>query len=292
MSTYKQEMDKLRLSEEQKKKVLELYSGEVKQKEHSMKRIVKPMVAIAACAAIMLGFVVTGNHELQEQGNLSQQTDDHAFSFMVNAAELTEQSPVASYSAKQKSGWAICGTGEGDVSFSIGADFSCEGENIKSVTYEVEQGLFQIALPDGTEPEIDLRKVDVDRARYPSAGVEVEGYTCYYADGYTVDYDKQDNIKTAVCGIRKPQHWETLFGKSSPKEMKVAMDELLGDVKIECTVEFTDGTTTTKNIVFTNKIMTPEEAEPEAVAHDRKLGDPKVEESVKKEQVYTLFELQ
>lgn len=94
--------------------------------------------------------------------------------------------------------------------------------------------------------QVGLRKADVDRACYPSAGVEVEGYTSYYADRYTVDYDKQDNIKTAVCGIRKPQHWETLFGKSSP----------------------------------------------EAVAHDRKLGDSKIEECARTEQVYILFELQ
>lgn len=290
MSAYKREIDKLKLSEEQKKQVLELYSSEVKKKERSMKRIVKPMVAIAACAAIMLGFVVTGNHELQEQGNSSQQADDHAFSIIVNAEELTEESPVVSYSTENSYGWAICGTEEGDVTFSIGADFSCEGEKIESVTYEIEQGLFQLALPDGT-PKIDLREVDVDIATYPSA-IEEEGYTGYYADRYTIDYDKQKDVKVAVCGVRETQHQEALFDKATPQEGKAAIDELLGDIKIKCTVTFTDGTTTTKNILLTSKIMTPEEAEPEAVAHDWKLEDPEFEEYAKTEQVYILFELQ
>lgn len=291
MSTYKREMDKLRLSEERKKQVLELYSGEGKKKEHSMKRIVKPMVAIAACAAIMLGFVVTGNMQLREQGNSSQKTDDHAFSIIVNAEELTEESPVVSYSTENSFGWAICGTEEGDVTFSIGADFSCEGEKIESVTYEIEQGLFQLALPDGKASKMDMREVDVDHASYPSA-IGEEGYTCYFVDSYTVDYDKQKDAKVAVCGARETQRQEALFDKAIPQEEKAAIDELLGNIKIKCTVVFTDGTTTTKNILLTSKIMTPEEAEPEAVAHDRKLGDPESEEYAKTEQVYILFELQ
>lgn len=124
-----------------------------------MKRLVKPMVAIAACAAIMLGFVVTGNHELQEQGqnNSSQKADDHSFSIMVNEAELTEESPVVSYTTENSQGWAICGNEEGEVSFSIGAGFFCEADNIESVTYEIENGLFPACFARGNSEILNLK---------------------------------------------------------------------------------------------------------------------------------------
>ena len=64
MSAYKREIDKLKLSEEQKKQVLELYSSEVKKKERSMKRIVKPQFFEMNEKAVAMGYEI-GTSELK-----------------------------------------------------------------------------------------------------------------------------------------------------------------------------------------------------------------------------------
>ncbi len=110
MSTYKHEMDKIRLSEQGKKRMLALYSSEVKKEEHDMKRFIKPVAAAAACAAILLGYTVSGNMAVKEGSSQQNAKDDHAFTMLVNAEELKEDSPVLTYSGDElNTGWAMSG---------------------------------------------------------------------------------------------------------------------------------------------------------------------------------------
>lgn len=288
MSTYKHEMDKLKLSEGGKKRMLALYSSEVKKEERNMMKFVKPVVAVAACAAILAGYTVSGNLAVREQS--IRTADDHEFTMTVYAEELNDKNPVIAYNVREIcNGWAICG-GEDDksVSYSLATDFACEGEGIESVTYQINKGAFQIFKPESTKLDIKMKEVpaiNVPVANYPHiAGndeslsdeqrAESEGVDGYYVSEYTLDYanQKPENVVFNICG-EKEMNPDKVFNNQTPEEEKAGMDELIGDIVITCTVTFTDGTSVSKEIVMENKIMTPKEAEPEAVAHDSKLQE-------------------
>ena len=293
MSTYKHEMDKLKLSEQGKKRMLALYSSEVKKEEHNMMKFVKPVVAVAACAAILVGYTVSGNLAVREQSSPDskavQTADDHEFTMTVYAEELNDKNPVIAYNGGEIChGWAICGGEDGSVSYSMATDFACEGEGIESVTYQINKGAFQIFKPESTKLDIKMKEVpyiNTPIGNYPHiAGndeslsdeerAESEGVDGYYVSEYTLDYanQKPENVVFNICGEEK-MNPDIMFGNQTPEGQKAGMDELLGDVVITCIVTFTDGTSVSKEIVMENKIMTRKEAEPEAVAHDSELQE-------------------
>lgn len=319
MSTYKHEMDKIKLSGQGKKRMLALYSSEVKKEEHGMKRIIKPVVAVAACAAILLGYTISGNMAVKEGSSQQEAQDDHSFTMLVNAEELKEDKPVLTYiGGELNNGWAICGEEDGMVSYSLATDFACEGENIKTITYRINKGAFQIIKPEGVKLEdngISMNETDelgnvmmLPVGNFPK-GVfgdedlsdeeqeESENVDGYGAVEYTLDYanQKPENVVFNICGKKKMSDADNkIFGDRTVEEEKAGMDELLGDIVITCTATFTDGTTASREIVMENKIMTPKEVESEAVIRDKK-NHPDIEKEIEafanEKRVYLFFKM-
>lgn len=292
MGTYRQEMDKVKLSEQKKEQLKKLYVTE-KKEEHRMRRLVKPMVAAAACAAILLGAVVSGNLALRGRGDGPAQADDHDFTFMVNAAELTEDSQVVAYSPGKGDGWVVCGTdNENEVSYSIDTGFACEGEQIADITYRINQGAFQIIVPQEMEPGLTFTEIEpINTAQ--SGGEDDD--VCYYASSYTVDYENQhpEHIWISICGNKQlAGYYDELFGEDVERA-RTGFEELLKDVVITCTVKFTDGTSADKEITVTPVIMTYREGSPSASelrAEDFE-SEEKMEEYLNEKGVFLVYEL-
>lgn len=320
MSTYKHEMDKIRLSEQGKKRMLALYSSETKKEERNMKKLIKPVVAAAACAAILLGYTVSGNMAVKENSSQQNAQDDHSFTMMVNAEELKEDRPVLTYSGDElESGWAMCGEEDNTVSYSLATDFACEGENIKTITYRINNGAFQIIKPEGVKLEdngISMNETEElgnvmmlpvgnfpkgvfgDESLSDEKQEESENVDGYGAVEYTLDYENQkpENIVFNICGKKKMgDAYNKIFGEyRTVEEEKAGRDELLGDIVITCTATFTDGTTASREIVMENKIMTPKEVESEAVIRDKK-NHPEIEKEIEvmanEKRVYLFFKM-
>lgn len=289
MGTYRQEMDKLRLSDKKKDELKSLYAADVKE-ERNMRRIIKPVVAAAACAAVLLGSVVSGNLALQKKGDASQ-TDDHDFTLMVNAAELSKDSPVVAYSAETGRGYAICGTDtENEVAYSINTDFTCEGENIVSITYEVSQGAIQIVTGEAGSPDVTYTETEPMNAPLSCGG---DNDVCHYAGSYTVDYANQhpENVWTAFCGIRQlGSRYGDLFGEDIDRELE-GFQELLGDTVITCTVNFADGSSAVKEIEVVPTVLTYREGFPDAakLTPEEFGGEAELEEYLNTEGVFFVF---
>ncbi len=323
MSTYKHEMDKIKMSEQGKKRMLALYSSETEQcskkEKRDMKKLMKPVVAAAACMAILLGYTISGNMAVKEGGSRQEAQDDHSFTMMVNAEELKEDRPVLTYiGGELENGWAICGEEDGMVSYSLATDFACEGENIKTVTYRINKGAFQIIKPESVKLEdngISMNEAEkfenvmlLPGGKFP-IGVfgaedlsdeeqeESEQADGYGAVEYTLDYanQKPENVVFNICGKKKMSDADNkIFGDRTVEEEKAGMDELLGDIVITCTATFTDGTTVSREIIMENKIMTPNEAESEAVIRDKKNHPDikkEIEEFANKKRVYLFFKM-
>lgn len=292
MGTYRQEMDKLKLSEQKKKQLKGLYAAETKKEEYSMRRLVKPFVAVAACAAILLGSVVSGNLALRrsEDGGTQANASDHDFSIIVSAAELTEETPAVVCDPGKGDGWVLCGTeNEREVSYSVSAMFACEGDEIESITYRINQGAFQIFMPAEAVPE--LTYTEADPINVPATGWP-EGYEQHFASTYTVDYAKQHPENISICGIKQIERTDELFGDSVEGE-KAGMEELFKDLVITCTVTFTDKTEVSKEIILSPVIMTNREGNPQgsqldAIEHG---GEADFEAFLDKEAVFLVYEL-
>lgn len=317
MSTYKHEMDKIKLSEQGKKRMLALYSSETKKEEHNMKKLIKPVVAAAACAAILLGYTVSGNMGSSQQ----KAQNDHSFTMLVNAEELKEDKPVITFSGDElESGWAMCGEeDDSTVSYSLATDFACEGENIKTITYRINKGAFQIIKPESVKLEdngISMNETEElgnvmmlpvgnfpkgvfgDESLSDEKQEESENVDGYGAVEYTLDYENQkpENIVFNICGKKKMgDAYNKIFGEyRTVEEEKAGRDELLGDIVITCTATFTDGTTASREIVMENKIMTPKEVESEAVIRDKKNHpeiEKEIEEMANEKRVYLFFKM-
>ena len=320
MSTYKHEMDKIRLSEQGKKRMLALYSSEVKKEELDMKRFIKPVAAAAACAAILLGYTVSGNMAVKEGSSQQNAKDDHAFTMLVNAEELKEDSPVLTYSGDElNTGWAMSGEDDGTVSYSLATDFACEGENIKTITYRINKGAFQIIKPESVKLEdygISMSETEElgnvmmlpvgnfprgilgDESLSDEEQEKSENADGYGASEYTLDYTKQkpENVVFNICGKKNMgDAYHKIFGENNTVEdEKAGMDELLGDIVITCTATFTDGTTASREIVMENKILLPKDVESEAVIRDKK-NHPDIEKEIEafanEKRVYLFFKM-
>lgn len=160
---------------------------------------------------------------------------------------------------------------------------SVKGDKIKSVTYSIKNGFFEV---------VDKEKGDstiIDSSAYegaPSSFVTVEeteegkSVTIYAAgeateedrearvnqkvlSSYTVAYDKQisDNTVINICGdsVLTEKEMKALYGSADPQEMADMYNKMFGDTVITCTVTFADGTTQEQKIGIGGAVLTYEQ---------------------------------
>ena len=256
------------------------------RRNYHMNRIVKIGVSAVACAALIIVGNATAGHYMThtnqtEQGEVT--VEENPFVICAQAAELTRDNPVYIKEAVSDTFGFRYGDNEGKAGFIMEMPLSVKGDKIKSVTYSIKNGFFEV---------VDKEKGDstiIDSSVYegaPSSFVTVEeteegkSVTIYAAgeateedrearanqkalSSYTVAYDKQisDNTVINICGdsVLTEKEMKALYGSTDPQETADMYNKMFGDTVITCTVTFADGTTQEQKIGIGGAVLTYEQ---------------------------------
>lgn len=256
------------------------------RRNYHMNRIVKIGVSAVACAALIIVGNATAGHYMThtnqtEQGEVT--VEENPFVICAQAAELTRDNPVYIKEAVSDTlGFMYDDYGK-KAGFILEMPLSVKGDKIKSVTYSIKNGFFEV---------VDKEKGDstiIDSSAYegaPSSFVTVEeteegkSVTIYAAgeateedrearanqkalSSYTVAYDKQisDNTVINICGdsVLTEKEMKALHGSADPQETADMYNKMFGDTVITCTVTFADGTTQEQKIGIGGAVLTYEQ---------------------------------
>lgn len=256
------------------------------RRNYHMNRIVKIGVSAVACAALIIVGNATAGHYMThtnstEQGEVS--VEENPFVICAQAAELTRDNPVYIKEAVSDTFGFMYGDNEEKAGFIMEMPLSVKGDKIKSVTYSIKNGFFEV---------VDKEKGDstiIDSSVYegaPSSFVTVEeteegkSVTIYAAgeateedrearanqkalSSYTVAYDKQisDNTVINICGdsVLTEKEMKALYRSADPQETADMYNKMFGDTVITCTVTFIDGTTQEQEIGIGGAVLTYEQ---------------------------------
>lgn len=198
-------------------------------------------------------------------------------SFTISAyADELDSEHISSIDQKLNSGWGISFYDE-CVTFDFEPNMQVTGEGIDQITYQIENGFFEIA---GDKYSYTLKDIKLANGDYSflselyengegqviindTFDVEYEDESGYanltYASEYTVDYNDQNQHGTTIniFGIKNwnldeaKAHniWEMDLVNEAEKSFE-AINELMGDLRIKCTVRYQDGSVETKTIAI------------------------------------------
>lgn len=256
------------------------------RRNYHMNRIVKIGVSAVACAALIIVGNATAGHYMThtnqtEQGEVT--VEENPFVICAQAAELTRDNPVYIKEAVSDTFGFMYDDHGKKAGFILEMPLSVKGDKIKSVTYSIKNGFFEV---------VDKEKGDstiIDSSAYegaPSSFVTVEeteegkSVTIYAAgeateedrearanqkalSSYTVAYDKQisDNTVINICGdsVLTEKEMKALYGSTDPQETADMYNKMFGDTVITCTVTFADGTTQEQKIGIGGAVLTYEQ---------------------------------
>ena len=256
------------------------------RRNYHMNRIVKIGVSAVACAALIIVGNATAGHYMThtnqtEQGEVT--VEENPFVICAQAAELTRDNPVYIKEAVSDTFGFMYDDHGKKAGFILEMPLSVKGDKIKSVTYSIKNGFFEV---------VDKEKGDstiIDSSAYegaPSSFVTVEeteegkSVTIYAAgeateedrearanqkalSSYTVAYDKQisDNTVINICGdsVLTEKEMKALYGSADPQETADMYNKMFGDTMITCTVTFADGTTQEQKIGIGGAVLTYEQ---------------------------------
>lgn len=241
-------------------------------RKHSMKNIIKTGVVVAACAALVMAANISGVLDNLPTTKLAQNNDGTAaessknpFKLTCYAAELKKGKMVpVSLKGEENWGFGLCGV-ENDpngVSYCIGNQFKCEGENIANITYSINSGCFYIVEkksagivteyneysgPELATPIMGFDDLELEEGEDESDSI----YNIIRASSYTVSYDAQESATSmfGICGIKSDaKAYKAAFSDIPLEDQIDGYTELMDGVEITCTVTFTDGTMESKVI--------------------------------------------
>ncbi len=285
---YKRTFDDITLEESEKDKAKALFlQADVRIREEAMKMKTKKMIRGTVAFAAALAVILSANMLFSSW----KQGTENSFTMLAYAKELTKGGEVYSMEYESKNS-GICGSGTygDDVSFGFGFPVKCVGKNIDTITYTIQNGIFVITNPAGEsivvrgeEPEQYLEVMET--FHYPireeepvedADGLRNEKLPAYDAKQYhsfTVDYKRQEDAMTAISVADTSDTWESeklnqykafryeIAGAHSLEEELEIRSFFTKDMGITCTVTYKDGTTETKNIEVTNKLVNVPENE-------------------------------
>ncbi|MDE7310332.1 MAG: hypothetical protein K2N87_01730 [Eubacterium sp.] len=280
---YKRALDKIKLDESEKNRAKALFcqASEKKERSHrSMGRLIKPAAAFAAVLALILLANSVHAYFGGSPGRLSGAGDssDH-FTITAYAKKLTKTGQVYAQQSESGEGGVSGSKEEGTISFAFWFPLECSGKDIDTITYTIQNGAFQITTPAGKSLVVSGEELqDPIEAGVSYRTIEQEGeefhvshYDTRQYRSFTVNYDEQGNDETCIEIVDASERWEPEkirqyqafdYDIGSPKSIelqKEVYDFLTKDLGISCTATFRDGTTQTKNIAVSNKIVTMSE---------------------------------
>ena len=282
------------------------------------KRIQKKFVVTAAAAACMAAVVVTGVNggwmrsasdaaeipssvsDTAEIPSDMVSTSEETFTLAIMGAELEKNKPVQLVSGssmiteKYAGDWMMEGMESGGVSYCINVPFTCRGNNIKNVTYSINNGAFQIVQPAGESIIVDGRLYDgelntgsiggYDDESIDGTPVSVPAYETVLYRSFTLDYQKQSDEKTWINICNEcPDSGELesmIFGDTTLESKNQGMQKMLNHTVITCTVNYADGSSKSADVLVNSCIMTCAEAGAE------------IKDDPDREEIFITFELQ
>lgn len=238
----------------------------VRKKNMKIKRIFKAGIAVAVCAAFIVTANISGVFAPKvsvgdTDTNTTAEATAHPFVLTCYASELKEgvQVPV-SLKGDAVYGSGLCGDEDDPnaVSYMIGAQFTCEGENISSITYSINSGAIFVTEAKGDSILTDYEEYTGTELNVPDMGFVDEDdapskYDHHTLSSYTVSYDRQESDTTmfGICGVKSDASiYNAVFGENASLDDTIAAYTALMDgVEITCTVTYNDGSTDSKVIV-------------------------------------------
>ena len=205
----------------------------------------------------------------KQEKNIVQTNTTSSFSVTAYATELNDEY-YTFIDGDFGSGWSVNKWTPWSY-FMFSPDIQVEGEGIDHITYQVENGLFQII---GKKDSMSLKNIKIAEEEYSKlfyqygASLELKyGYTdelfdakggvskdvdIIFATEYTVDYteQKQKNLQINLCGKNiMPDSY--LLHPDSLNETQKTFDrfnQLLENIRVKCIVYYSDGRTQIETI--------------------------------------------
>ncbi len=232
-------------------------------------KTVRLAVAAVLALVIVLGAILAPGLFGGRAGN--------AFTVTVQAAELTEDSPV--FAEAGEAAMNIVGKEDGGTEYFIALPFAVKGENVVSVTYATDKDRIAVICPQGSDPVtageevsegfdtlFDLRYLN----QAEKAGFAGDALSRKYSS-VTLDAGAQDFVMGLVGSSEKSvsefyeKNDKEAASNNALAERAARWNELRGGV-IHCTVTFSDGDEQQFDIGFSFEVMNASSADPEAFA--------------------------
>lgn len=261
-----------------------------KKEQGKVKKYVRPVIAAAACAAIFAGVGIcsrTGRGQegplpeaesVQKEGTAAAETvqaQGNWFSMTAYAKELEpgKAVPLADMGDSGRA-FVLCGNEAGGISYCIGTDFLCRGENIDYFSYSINSGAFQVVQPVNPEDRIvldgqvydgEMNTGSIGGGFEEAAEEQPELYETALYRSFTLDYEKQsaENTWINICNEYPGQTEieELIWGEGRTlEEESEGINRMLDGTVITCTAHYTDGTSQSVDIEVGCRVMTYEEA--------------------------------
>lgn len=222
---------------------------------------------------------------------------EESFTLAIMGAELEKDRPVqlvsddSLISEKYAGTWMLESREEGGVSYCINVPFTCQGNNIKNITYSINNGAFQIVQPvgesiivGGQTYEGELNTGLIGGCDDESIdGVPVRTFETVFYKSFTLDYQKQANEDTwiNICNECPDNgELERLIFNNTLENNNLGIQKMLNNTVITCTVNYTDDTSKSADVLVNSCIMTCAEAGAE------------IKEDANREEIFITFELQ
>lgn len=274
MDYYKSALDKIRLEDPEKDKVKALFFQKPeggRDRFKNVRKIRKPVAAAAIVAVILtVCLQIPDLNNYLFSSSESVQGDNH-FIVTAYAKELTKMGQV--YAGSSESGvGGFSSSGTGQIDFEFQFPLECKGDNIDTITYTIQNGVFRVTNPVGDcivtagvgveqQVPVGCGFVSSETVKFDLSDFEIRQYR-----SFTVDYDRQKDDRTYIGVADASQMWDQEkldqyksigYDIKNPdiKKEKELCDFLTKDMGITCTATYQDGTTETKNIVVSNKIV-------------------------------------
>lgn len=216
---------------------------------------------------------------------------EETFTLTIMGAELEKDKPVQLVSdnslitEKYAGTWMLEEMETGGVSYCINVPFTCRGNNIKSITYSINNGAFQIIQPEKESIIVDGQFYDGELNTGIIGGRDDGGkiFEMLFYQSFTLDYQKQSDENTwiNICNER-PDNGELksmIFGDSTLENKNLGIRNMLDNTIITCTVHYADGTSKSADVLVNSCIMTCAEAGAE------------IKDDPNREEIFITFEL-
>lgn len=221
-----------------------------------MKKITK----IAVCAAACMAFVVAA-------AKITQTKD--ALTTIVYANENGDNIPLEEGKAvvvnSESEGHTMGGQENGLYYYNFDLPLVCEGENIKSITYSVNDGCFQVIEQSGKHVVEGTKCQSIDPGL--SVPADWSDYSISYYTELTVSDEAQKSGEYVMHLVKDDYAMpdpDLVWGENATTASTAqVIQEMLKDTVITCTIQFEDGNSET--VTLKASAQAPQEGQPDVV---------------------------